>query len=258
MLIKYIDIQHTPVYLIGDLHTNYKEFKERFEADKSLKDCTFIFLGDMDFHDEETAYNQFKELDKMLYDRNINSYIIRGNHDNPKFWEPNEFDWTFEEIVFWNKFKSFRPIGSHTRIKINNNIGIIISGAVTINRTGLTPGINYWPDYDKIDLPPDFIDYGEGLKNIDFIIGHTGPVHSDIFKEQQTGCECYLKDGFLVQDLDNEQKLLRGILRRYRPKRWYCGHYHFEKDTKFVWDNWSDDGVIHLKIVPKQKIMRIA
>jgi hypothetical protein len=67
-----------------------------------------------------------------------------------------------------------------------------------------------------------------------------------------------LKDGFLVQDLDNEQKQLRGILRRYRPKRWYCGHYHFEKDTKFVWDNWSDDGVIHLKIVPKQKIMRIA
>ena len=258
MLINNIKIDNVPVYLIGDLHTNYKSFKEQFENDKSLKDCTFIFLGDMDFRDEETAYNQFKKLDKMLYDRNINSYVIRGNHDNPKLWGSDAFDCTFNDIRFWNKFLSFRPIGSHTRITINGNIGIALSGAVTINRADLKEGINYWSEHDKIELPPDFIDYGEGLKNIDFVIGHTGPVHNDIFKEQKTGCEKYLKDGFLVQDLDEEQKLLRGILKRYRPKRWYCGHYHFEKDTKFVWDNWSDDGIIHLKIVPKHGIMRIA
>lgn len=249
-VIKNINIDNTPVYLIGDLHTNYKQFKEQFEDDKSLRDCIFIFLGDMDFRDEETAYNQFKKLDKQLTERNIKSYVIRGNHDNPNLWS--------SQTDLWLKFTSFKPIDSNTRININGNIGIIISGAVTINRADLTEGVNYWSEYDKIDLPSDYIDFGEGLKNIDFVIGHTGPVHSDIFKEQQTGCERYLKDGFLVQDLDNEQKLLRGVLRRYRPKRWYCGHYHFEKDTKFVWDNWTDDGVIHLKIVPKQKIMRIA
>lgn len=255
MLTENIKIDNESVYLIGDLHTNYKEFKEQFESDKTLKDCTFIFLGDMDFRDEESAYNQFKKLDKMLHERNITSYIIRGNHDNPKLWES---DFMTEDTAFWNKFLSFRPIGSHTRITINNNVGIIVSGAVTINRADLKEGINYWPEHDKVELPPDFIDYGEGLKNIDFVIGHTGPVHNDIFKEQQMGCERYLKDGFLVKDLENEQKLLRGILKRYRPKRWYCGHYHFEKDTKFVWDNWSDDGTIHLKIVPKYGILRIA
>ena len=248
--IKNINIDNTPVYLVGDLHTNYKQFKEQFVNDESLRDCIFIFLGDMDFRDEEIAYNQFKKLDKQLTDRNIVSYVIRGNHDNPNLWT--------SQTNLWFSFTSFKPIDSNTRITINGNVGIIISGAVTINRTVLTEGVNYWPDYDKVDLPPDFIDYGEGLKNIDFIIGHTGPVHNDIFKEQQTGCEHYLKDGFLVNDLENEQKQLRSILKRYRPKRWYCGHYHFEKDTKYVWDNWSDDGVIHLKIVPKQKIMRIA
>ena len=259
MQINNIKIDNEPLYLIGDLHTNYKGFKEQFERDKSLKDCTFIFLGDMNFRDEETAYNQFKKLDKMLYDRNINSYVIRGNHDNPELWDSKMFDLGVgDNLPFWNKFFSFRPIGSHTRISINGNIGIAISGAVTINRADLKEGINYWPKHDKVELPPDFIDYGEGLKNIDFVIGHTGPVYSDIFKEQQTGCEKYLKDGFLVNDLENEQKRLRAILRRYRPKRWYCGHYHFKKDTKFVWDNWSDDGVIHLKIVPKHGILRIA
>lgn len=259
MYINNIKIDNEPLYLIGDLHTNYKAFKEQLEDNKSLKDCTFIFLGDMDFRDEETAFNQFKKLDKMLYERNINSYVIRGNHDNPKLWESEMFDpGVGDNLPFWNKFFSFRPIGSHTRISINGNVGIALSGAVTINRADLKEGINYWPKYDKVELPPDFIDYGEGLKNIDFVIGHTGPIHNDIFKEQKTGCEKYLQNGFLVQDLDDEQKILRSILRRYRPKRWYCGHYHFEKDTKFVWDNWSDDGVIHLKIVPKHGIMRIA
>lgn len=253
MVIKYIDIQNTSVYLVGDLHTNYKEFKERLEADKSLKDCIFIFLGDMDFRDEETAYNQFKKLDKQLTERNIKSYVIRGNHDNPNLWCSHE-----KASDLWDRFTSFKPIDSNTRITINGNVGIIISGAVTINRADLTEGVNYWSEYDKVDLPPDFVDYGESLKNIDFIIGHTGPVHKDIFKDQQTGCEKYLKDGLLVNDLENEQKQLRAILTRYRPKRWYCGHYHFEKDTKFVWDNWSDDGAIHLKIVPKQGILRIA
>lgn len=258
MQIKNLEINNTPVYLVGDLHTNYKQFKEQFESDLSLRDCIFIFLGDMDFRNEETAYNQFKKLDNLLAERNIDSYVIRGNHDNPKFWNPDECSINIEDVGLWGKFKSFKPIGSYTRININGNVGIIISGAVTLNRADLTEGINYWSEYDKVDMPPDFIDYGEGLKNIDFVIGHTGPVYSDIFKEQQTGCERYLKDGFLVNDLENEQKQLRSILKRYRPKRWYCGHYHFEKDTKYVWDNWSDDGVIHLKIVPKQKIMRIA
>ena len=259
MQINNIKIDNEPLYLIGDLHTNYKGLKEQLESDKLLKDCTFIFLGDMDFRDEETAYNQFKKLDKMLYDRNINSYVIRGNHDNPKLWESKMFDLGVPDgIPFWNKFFSFRPIGSHTRIIINDNVGIALSGAITLNRSDLKEGINYWPEHDKVELPPDFIDYGEGLKNIDFVIGHTGPIYNDIFKDQKTDYEMYLKDGFLVKDLENEQKLLRSILKRYRPKRWYCGHYHFEKDTKFVWDNWSDDGVIHLKIVPKQKIMRIA
>jgi predicted phosphodiesterase len=258
MQIKHIKIDNTPVYLIGDLHTNYKQFKEQFENDESLKNCIFIFLGDMDFRDEEIAYNQFKKLDNILAERNIDSYVIRGNHDNPKFWNPDELATSSNDMLLWSKFKSFKPIGSHTRITINGNVGIIISGAVTLNRADLTSGVNYWPEYDKIDLPPDFIDYGEGLKNIDFIIGHTGPIYSDIFKEQKTGCERYLKDGFLVNDLENEQKQLREILKRYRPKRWYCGHYHFEKDIKYVWDNWTDDGVIYLKIVPKQKIIRIA
>lgn len=250
---KTYNIDNIPVYLVGDLNNNYKKFKCQLEADENLKDCIFIFLGDMTFHDATSAFAQFGKLDAQLHERNIKSYIIRGNHDNPELWDENK------HLDLWNyKFKSFHRIGSNARITINGNKGIIISGAISLNREELIPGVNYWPERDGVDLPDDIIDYGEGLKNIDFVIGHTGPVHNDIFKEQKTACEKYLKDGFLVEDLEHEQKTLRSILRRYRPKRWYCGHYHIEKDTKYVWDNWSDDGVIHLRIINKQQIVRIA
>ena len=68
-VIKNINIDNTPVYLIGDLHTNYKQFKEQFQNDESLRDCIFIFLGDMDFRDEETAYNSLRNLINNL--RNV-------------------------------------------------------------------------------------------------------------------------------------------------------------------------------------------
>lgn len=247
MLPKQLHIENTPVYLVGDIHTDYRNFKVELE-ESNLHNCILFFLGDMNFRDYETSINQFKKLDAELYERNIQSYIIRGNHDNPYLWNDKSF---------WNNFKSFKPVNCDTRLNINGNIGIIIDGAVTLNRELLDEGVNYWPEYDKPGIPWDFVDYGENLKRVDFVLGHGGPVLDDFFK-QKTGCEKFLKDGLLCEDLKREQKIYRQILQRYRPKRWYCGHYHMSKDTKFVWDNWSDDGVIHLKIVDKHKILRIA
>jgi len=244
---RYISIDNIPVYLVGDIHNNHKDFTESLVSE-GLSNCVFIFLGDMPFENAGNAYQQFRELDDELAKRNICSFIIRGNLDNPHLWNDKSF---------WSGFISFKPVNSNTRFNINGNIGIVIDGAVTFDKESLVENINYWPEYDSPSLPYDFKDYGENLKNVDFIIGHSGPILNDFLKEHP-GVEKFLENGFLKENLANEQKIYRQILKRYRPKRWYCGHYHFEKNMKFVWDNWSDDGVIHLKIVPKQKIMRIA
>lgn len=250
-------IRNTPVYLVGDIHTNYKAFKDNLDAMK-LRDCVLIFTGDMDFKNATDAYNQFKKLDIELADLKISSFVIRGNHDNPILW-----DNTSEEYHdLWGKFKSFSPIGSHTELNINGNIGAIVPGAVSLNRSLLTEGKNYWKDGDFPEAPYDMENFGENRTHVDFIIGHSGPIYNSFLKEAGGEYDKYSKffseDKELQDDLKKEQDYFRAILRRFRPRRWYCGHYHVTKTVKYVWDNWSDDGVIALRAINKHEIVRIA
>lgn len=250
-------IRNTPVYLVGDIHTDYKAFKDNLDAMK-LRDCIFIFTGDMDFKNATDAYNQFKKLDNELADLKISSFVIRGNHDNPILW-----DNTSEEYhELWSKFKSFTPIGSHTELNINGNIGAIVPGAVSLNRSLLTEGKNYWKNGDFPEAPYDMENFGENRTHVDFIIGHSGPIYDSFLKEVGGEYDKYSKffieDRELQDDLKKEQDYFKQILRRFRPRRWYCGHYHVTKSVKYVWDNWSDNGVIALRVINKHEIVRIA
>ena len=241
---KYIQIEASPVYIVGDLHDKPSSLIDKVK-ELNLHNCNIFFVGDMNFVEAEASIQLFSELDKELFEREINSYVIRGDLDNPHLW--NNLD-------FWKNFQSFKPVDSSTRLKINGNIGIIIDGASTLLSKNET---KIWPDCNKPSLPFDYVDLGESLKNIDFVIGHGGPILSDFFKFQK-GYENYLKEGLLHPDLAEEQKIYRQLLQRYRPKRWYCGHYHISKQTKYVWDNWSNDGVINIKIINEGEILRIA
>lgn len=255
--ITQITIVNTPVYLVGDIHTNYKDFHSQLE-EINIKDSIFIFIGDMDFKNVNDSYNQFKTLDAELNNRNIISYVIRGNHDNPIFWDRTSNE--FHEL--WDKFKSFKPIDSKTELSINGNIGAIVPGAISLNRSLLEEGKNYWKAGDFPEAPYDMENFGENRNKVDFIIGHSGPIYDKFLREDGNNHDNYLRffieDKELSDDLKKEQDYFRAILRRYRPRRWYCGHYHISKNVKFVWDNWSDDGIINLRTVNKQEIIRIA
>lgn len=250
-------IRNTPVYLVGDIHTDYKVFKDNLDALK-LRECILIFTGDMDFKSAANAYNQFKKLDAELAELKISSFVIRGNHDNPILWDNASEE--YHEL--WSKFKSFTPIGSHTELNINGNIGAIVPGAVSLNRSLLTEGKNYWKDGDFPEAPYDMENFGENRTHVDFIIGHSGPIYDTFLREAGGEYDKYSKffieDKKLQDDLKKEQDYFKQILRRFRPRRWYCGHYHVSKSVKYVWDNWTDDGIIALRVINKHEIIRIA
>ena len=67
------------VYLVGDLHGNYKYFKEEF-LEKSYHDCIFIMLGDQTML-YENSWRQYRKLDNLFRERNCEAYFMRGNHD---------------------------------------------------------------------------------------------------------------------------------------------------------------------------------
>lgn len=185
-----------------------------------LEGSNLIFLGNALVENSE-------ELCDYLSEKNINVYFIRGNQtDN------------------FLKKENFYYISEPCEIDIFGNKGLIIPNLIGHD--------------DEPIVPWDFIDYGENRKKVDFIIGHGGPMLADFFKTDKQYHQDYLKLGMFTDERKHEQDVYRKILQRYRPRRWYCGHYQMSRQTKFVWDNWSDDGVINLRILDKGEISRIA
>ena len=67
------------VYLVGDLHGNYKRFKEEL-LERDYHDCIFIMLGDQVMLYDD-SWRQYRKLDNIFRERNCEAYFIRGNHD---------------------------------------------------------------------------------------------------------------------------------------------------------------------------------
>lgn len=204
---SYKQVNNRPVFLVGDLHTNYKEFKEDY-IKRGVKNCDFIFLGDTTII-RERDFNQFKKLDKMFSNDGNKGYFLRGNHDSPHL----------HTVEHYKKhYNNFLPLQTGL-ITIEGKKGIIVNGAVTINRSMLNDGENIWLEYDKID------DCSSIDGEFDFVIGHTGPLPSTTV--WNSDCNRFiLEDKQLALDLANEQAELRALIKKWKPKLWCCGHYH--------------------------------
>lgn len=216
---KHYIIDEGMVYLIGDILDDTKNVISKLD-EIELEGSTLIFLGNSLVENSEELYD-------YLSKKNIDVYFIRGNQtDN------------------FLKKENFYYISEPCELDIFGNKGLIIPNLIGHDNEPIMP----W----------DFIDYGENRKKVDFIIGHGGPMLADFFKTDKQYHRDYLKLGMFTDERKHEQDVYRKILQRYRPRRWYCGHYQMSRQTKFVWDNWSDDGVINLRILDKGEISRIA
>ena len=200
---------HGDVYLVGDLHNNYKYFKQSY-TDRQLKNSYFIFLGDTSIAIENQFY-QFSKIDKMFEKDGNKGLFLRGNHDNPHL----------HDVDTWKKYyKTFTPINTGY-ISINGIKGLIINGAITLNRSLLEEGVNYWKDYDKVDDCSNFTD------KVNFIISHTAPLPDNSDNLLKTNCSKFiLEDVGLAKELSLEQIYLKEILNTNKPTLWCAGHYH--------------------------------
>lgn len=232
---KIIKIEGEEVYLAGGIYDDITTIISEIEK-QNLCNCHLFFLGNLNIKSTADLDDKFLPLYHILKKYNICSYIIRGSNDEPSIWN-NKFECELRDHSL------MRFVDERTRLYINDNKGLIV------------PAVS---DDDKPKLPSDIKDFGENRKNVDFVFGHGGPVLADFFKQDLELSEKYLKYGLFKDNFKANQDEYKKILHRYRPKRWYCSHYLIDKQTKFVWDNWSDDGIISLKMLAPCSLLRIA
>lgn len=208
------------LYVCGDIHGEFAELVMNLER-YGIQDSAIIILGDCGIGFENPGYYSHiyqKKLQKKLDKYNNIILCIRGNHDDPRFYDDPEFIPDIPRL---------RTLPSNTILDILGYNILCVGGAISIDReerieynnTKLKPKHPkcYWPE-EKIIC----IDDVENLNHrVDIVLSHTAPISYDppLFRNSKM-------DEELWEDILESRNYLEKINSGLKPKRWYYGHFH--------------------------------
>jgi Icc-related predicted phosphoesterase len=219
------------ILFLGDIHGNFEYVKWYIKAHK-IKDCVIYQVGDfgIGFTEKANDMNVLGNLNKFLTEHNIKMYAIRGNHDNPAFFDGH----------LANHFTNLHLLQDYTVIDVEGTKILGVGGAVSVDRVPRLRQMREAAKYGRdIELHWDdevFILDEEKLKtfeNIDIVVTHTAP---DFCAPDNKNGFGYLVGQFaqddpkLYDDLREERTLLTKMCKileeKNKPDLWLYGHYH--------------------------------
>jgi len=222
------------IVLCGDVHGKFSELRHKLKRRYKIEDSIICCAGDigMGFHKFNYYLTEFTKLSKVLQQTNNECFFVRGNHDNPEYFNGELADKL-------NNLPNIKFVKDYEVIETNLGNIIFIGGATSIDRKGRDVNKTYWInekcifDIDKIN---------EIKQNIDYVITHTAP--SFCFPQTKEGLRCWFElDKDLEKDVREERKAMDNIFNALDNnniiKTWGYGHFHASvvdryKGIKFV------------------------
>lgn len=244
---------------LGDIHGNFNHLKWYINNYK-IDNCTIYQVGDfgIGFTEKFNDMTTLGQLNNFLKERNIQMYAIRGNHDDPDF-----FDGHLE-----NHFDNLHLLSDYTVINVDGVKILGVGGAVSVDRR---PRMREELMYARNNLDRKLHWYDEifvldeeklkTIEGVDILVTHTTmdfchPVNKNGF-------------GYLVEQFAQDDKKLFDDLRQERDlvtKMWdtlkeknqidyhFYGHFHNDNTEKingtthkllginefFEYKNWRD------------------
>lgn len=213
------------IVYIGDLHGNFEFIKWWLKA-HHMKNYTLIQVGDfgIGFKPNPEDY-VLQSLNEELSKRESILLVIRGNHDNPSYFDGNH---DYEFIKF---------LPDYTTMEIDGLNHLFIGGALSIDRRLRKEGIDYWKNEGFVKN----LDKISELKNIDVVVTHTAPNFVEPFGFDGIVTHYAENDLTLLEELTNERKALTEVFDKLTEKNNIKHHFygHFHYDTKNLVNNCS-------------------
>jgi len=201
------------IYALGDIHGEWGHTILTIKT-FDLRDCVIISVGDIGiglgtFGEQEEKLSSVNEL---LKDRNIEFMGVRGNHDDPEYFQG---DYNFSNMSFLKDYTVKNIFGRKFQF---------VGGAVSIDRVDRLEDVSWWRDeIFNLDL---FL-----AEKCDVLITHSAP--SYVFNAQKCFIETYLnRDESLWDDLVKERKDHDLLIDHCQPNKHYCGHFHISQALK--------------------------
>ena len=216
------------ILILGDIHGEFELLRKSIDK-KQISDVIIIQVGDfgIGFYDKHKDQHKLHTLNNFFIEKNIEMYVIRGNHDDPSYFNGD------------HNYSNLKLLKDYTELNINGFNFLFIGGAVSIDRQyRLAEQIQYgkrpsfWFD-EKFNLD---IDKVENIENIDVVITHTAPnichPNNDNGYPPIVLNYTYV-DNTLLEDLEEERNNMDMLLDRLKIKnnikKWYYGHFHTRK-----------------------------
>lgn len=229
MLTK-IDFAKIPdVFFIGDIHIQFSQVVNDLRTRKKIRDALVICCGDIGCGFYKIGYyiNLFRHLNERLKRDNITLAFVRGNHDNPDYF--NETELVSKQLTEFSNIK-FIPDYSILMTKVGNIL--CVGGAISIDRTNRIEDKSYWYNESVIPLNDELREQLSS-ETIDIVVTHSAPTVAPP-EQKYLGGWC-VGDINLVSDVMNERNTLQELYEYLKShneiKHWVYGHFHAHYDT---------------------------
>lgn len=253
---KYPDAKS--LVICGDIHGDFVPLVYEITVRYGMRDTLVIVAGDCGFGFEKPdAYNNiFRRIEKRLVQNNCWIAMVRGNHDDPAYFELQADGNTLIHHARWQTVPDYAVIQACGRMVL------CVGGAVSVDRQIRMREMErhlgkryYWPnetvryDAEALEAIRD-----AGLK-VDTVVTHTAPSMCEFQSKQglATWAQC---DATLLDDCNAERAAMDDIIVHLKQdkhplERWYYGHFHnsWHSEIDGVWFKMLD--IMELLEVPR-------
>jgi Icc-related predicted phosphoesterase len=200
-------MKQLPILIHGDNHGQWDRLARLIDQ-KEIKDCILISVGDcgIGFVSYEKQMRQCIDLNNRFKKRGIQYYAIRGNHDDPAY---------FDGSVNLSNFKLLSDY--HTEI-FNNQKFLFVGGGISIDRLLRTLDHSYW-------INEAFVLDQSKIIDCDVLITHSAPYWNGPFGKEGISSWC-MRDTSLWDDCKKERIEIAELIQKCGAKKHYCGHFH--------------------------------
>lgn len=206
--------------ITADPHGELRELVWKIVDQHKLRSVNLIVCGDLGvgFGRPKSIDHLYSRIEKKLEKNDLTIYSIRGNHDNPKYFD-GEHD--FERLKFLKDYKT---------VEINGLKILPIGGAVSIDQAGRksynskmeknhSAKRSWWPDEVVKELTDE--EFKLLPSRVDLVISHCAPISFLPVFSRTDNIELEVWRGIL-KERNYLEKIKNNLWFRY----WFFGHYH--------------------------------
>lgn len=217
------------IFFLGDIHGNFNYIAGEIKR-KKITNCTIIQVGDfgIGFTTPENDLKILEAFNLFLKDHGVIMYAIRGNHDDPKFFQG---DYIFDNL---------KLIPDYTVLELEDHKILCVGGAVSVDRVPrlneMQKAARYGSKKEQFWFDEKFIfeeDKVKDLSGIDIIVTHTAPEWC--VPDNRNGFGDFVEsfayyDNKLLEDLAFERaevtKMFKLLNKNNNIKHHFYGHFH--------------------------------